>query len=166
MNPAIGEPVQKFELRISLSAYNHSVSPMELPNLIRAALEGDGQSTLFHASSWTPMVTGEKYTKTDRPSCPICFDVIEKNKLVARTPCGHMYHKTCMTNWFRRRSIMFSPTCPSCRALVPVTYKLQRSADILSKPKVDDNGEVYYVRTMIPQSGKHHNSLRFATRIQ
>lgn len=161
----MNEPVQTFELSIQLSAYGHSVSPMELPNLIRAALEGDGTHCLYHADAWTPMVKGFKYEGTDNPTCPICFETIAKNKLVAKTPCGHVYHKTCMTNWFRRRSIMFSPTCPSCRALIPVTYKFKRSADILSKPKIDHEGEVYYERTMIPQSGRHHNTLYFSRRI-
>ena len=159
------EPIQTFELKIQLRAYTHSVSPMEMPNLIQAALEGDGVHCLFHAGSWMPMVKGFKYDKNDRPTCPVCFEEIEQGKLVARTPCNHLYHKTCMTHWFRRRAIMFRPTCPSCRALVPVTYKFQRSADILSKPKLDDHGEVYYERTMIPQSGKHHNSLYFSKRI-
>lgn len=161
----MNEPVQTFELNIQLRAYSHSVSPMELPNLIRAALEGDGTHCLYHADAWTPMVKGFKYEDTDNPTCAICFETITKNKLVAKTPCGHVYHKTCMTNWFRRRNIMFSPTCPSCRALIPVTYKFTRSADILSKPKIDHEGEVYYERTMIPQSGRHHNTLNFARRI-
>ena len=166
MSNLLHEPVQTFELKIQLRAYTHSVSPMEMPNLIRAALEGDGQHRLFHAHGWTPMVKGYKYEKDDRPTCPICFEEIEKGKLVAKTPCNHLYHKTCMTNWFRRRDILFRPTCPSCRAIVPVTYKFQRSADILSKPKLDDQGEVYYERTMIPQSGRHHNSLFYSKRIE
>ena len=72
MSNLLHEPVQTFELRIQLRAYTHSVSPMEMPNLIRAALEGDGQHRLFHAHGWTPMVKGYKYEKDDRPTCPIC----------------------------------------------------------------------------------------------
>ena len=165
MNYEIGEPLQTFELKINLRTYAHSVSPMELPNLIKAAIEGDGTSCLFHASAWTPMVTGHKYKGTDLPECPICYEKIKKNQLVATTPCNHLYHKTCMTNWFRRSSILFKPSCPSCRALIPVKYKFHRAAEVLSRSHLDNDGTVYIERTLVPQSGKHHNELIYATRV-
>ena len=165
MSNKMGEPLQTFELKINLRTYSHSVSPIELPNLIRAAIEGDGTSCLFHASAWTPMVKGCKYKGKDNPTCAICLNAIEENQLVAKTPCNHLYHKTCMTNWFRRSSIMFSPSCPSCRALVPVTYSFQRAAEVLSRTKLDNEGAVYIERTLVPQSGKHHNALIYATRV-
>lgn len=159
------EPIQTFELKIRLRTYSHSVSPHELPQLITAALDGDGHSCLLHASAWTPMVAGTKYKKDDKPTCSICWEEIEQNKLVAKTPCGHLFHKQCLQNWFRRSQILFSPTCPNCRSTIPVTYQFNRCAEVMTRPKVNEMGEVYYDRVLVPQSGKHHNQLIYATRV-
>lgn len=159
------QPVQTFELNIRMRTYSHSVSPPELPYLIKAALEGDGTCCLFHASAWTPMVTGTKYRKKDKPQCSVCYESIRENQLVAKTPCGHLFHKQCLSQWFRRSMTLFKPTCPLCRAIVPVTYRFNRSAEILSKAKLTGEGEVYIERTLVPQSGKHHNQLIYATRV-
>jgi hypothetical protein len=165
MNRGSEQPLQTFELNIRLRTYDHCISPGELPNLITAALDGDGHSCLLHASAWTPMVRGEKYLKDDRPTCGICLENIEKNKLVVKTPCNHLFHKTCLQTWFRKNQMLFAATCPNCRARVPVEYKFNRAAEVLSKPKIDNRGEVYYERMLVPQSGKHYNKLIYATRV-
>lgn len=165
MHRALEQPIQTFELTIQLRTYNHCISPHELPNLITAALDGDGHSCLLHAQAWTPMVKGEKYSQDNNPTCGICLDNIEKNKLCVTTPCGHLFHKNCLQTWFRKNKMLFAATCPNCRARVPVNYKFTRFAEVLSKPKLDNRGQVYYERMLVPQSGKHYNKLIYATRV-
>ena len=165
MYRGLEQPLQTFELHIQLRTYDHCISPHELPNLITAALDGDGHSCLLHAETWTPMVKGEKYAKDDKPVCGICLENIEKNKLVVKTPCNHLFHKTCLQTWFRKNRMLFAATCPNCRARVPVNYKFTRFAEVLSKPKLDNRGQVYYERMLVPQSGKHYNKLIYATRV-
>lgn len=44
--------------------------------------------------------------------CPICYDVITEGA-AHRTPCGHVFHRACMTSWLERAT-----TCPSCRTTI------------------------------------------------
>ncbi|XP_018020167.2 E3 ubiquitin-protein ligase TRAIP [Hyalella azteca] len=42
--------------------------------------------------------------------CVICDEVFMPNIEVSATPCGHIFHTTCVSQWFER-----SATCPQCR---------------------------------------------------
>jgi hypothetical protein len=44
--------------------------------------------------------------------CPVCYEVITASEST-RTPCGHVFHQSCMSTWLERAT-----TCPSCRAVV------------------------------------------------
>jgi len=44
--------------------------------------------------------------------CPVCYEVIAAGEST-RTPCGHVFHQSCMSTWLERAT-----TCPSCRAVV------------------------------------------------
>ena len=165
MSTNLEQPLQTFEINIRLQTQNHCIAPCELPHLIMSALDGDGCSCLFHACSWTPMVRGQKYTLDDEPECGICLETIKNNQLVGKSHCGHLFHKTCLQNWFRKSEMLFASTCPNCRARMPVEYKFNRAAEVLSKPKVDNKGEVYYERMLVPQQGKHHNKLIYTTKV-
>ncbi|XP_018016878.1 uncharacterized protein LOC108673542 [Hyalella azteca] len=43
-------------------------------------------------------------------SCIICEEVFLPNIEVSATPCGHIFHTTCVAQWFER-----SKSCPKCR---------------------------------------------------
>ena len=45
--------------------------------------------------------------------CPICFDSIAGDELVAELPCGHVFHGECIRPWFWQDA-----PCPLCRAPV------------------------------------------------
>jgi hypothetical protein len=46
--------------------------------------------------------------------CPICFDAlgVEEEDDVVTTPCGHVFHRKCITCWLQREG--GRQTCPSC----------------------------------------------------
>lgn len=46
----------------------------------------------------------------DVAQCSICLEQMDKSTTVARSPCGHCFHKACISKWLveRRR------TCPLC----------------------------------------------------
>ena len=46
----------------------------------------------------------------DGDTCPICFDLITKNKNVCSTPCGHVFCFKCIV-----KCLNTSNTCPFCR---------------------------------------------------
>jgi E3 ubiquitin-protein ligase SHPRH len=43
--------------------------------------------------------------------CPICLDILNKNKEAAQTLCKHSYCKMCINEWFKNHK-----TCPMCNA--------------------------------------------------
>ncbi|XP_076183269.1 TRAF interacting protein no poles [Ptiloglossa arizonensis] len=45
--------------------------------------------------------------------CIICSDLLRPSDDVFHTPCGHIFHFTCLIQWLER-----SPSCPQCREKV------------------------------------------------
>ena len=45
--------------------------------------------------------------------CPICLEKFDKEKGCTKTPCGHVFHKTCLDGWKAK-----NPTCPMCRGKI------------------------------------------------
>ncbi|XP_050294940.1 E3 ubiquitin-protein ligase TRAIP [Anthonomus grandis grandis] len=45
--------------------------------------------------------------------CPICSDFLTPLSDIYSTPCGHIFHYTCLIPWFEN-----SKTCPQCRTKV------------------------------------------------
>uniref|UniRef100_A0AAG5DAJ0 RING-type domain-containing protein n=2 Tax=Anopheles atroparvus TaxID=41427 RepID=A0AAG5DAJ0_ANOAO len=62
--------------------------------------------------------------------CPICSDMFVPSDDVHITPCGHMFHHTCLLQWLER-----SKTCPQCRnrcaetRLVKVYFNIAANLD-------------------------------------
>ena len=52
-------------------------------------------------------------TPTEAQVCTICFDTCLAAEIVNELPCGHVFHRPCLSAWTSLRS-----TCPTCRALV------------------------------------------------
>lgn len=44
--------------------------------------------------------------------CSICQETFSASAVCVATKCGHVFHKTCVSQW-----ILTSKTCPSCRAV-------------------------------------------------
>lgn len=45
--------------------------------------------------------------------CIICLENITKDEEVTIIECGHLYHKNCLMEWFKKKKI-----CPKCDFLV------------------------------------------------
>ena len=65
------------------------------------------------------------HTKDASVECAICMAPAGKAR---RLLCGHVFHKKCLVRWLGR-----SPTCPTCRASVPL---IQRGPITASTPPV------------------------------
>jgi hypothetical protein len=74
-----------------------------------------------------PEVEPEFETNTTLPECPICFELIDETSNRTITPCGHLFHTTCLmihvcTNNNAHHSYgpdsseVYNKTCPCCRA--------------------------------------------------
>lgn len=48
--------------------------------------------------------------------CSICQETFSASAVCVATKCGHVFHKTCVSQW-----ILTSKTCPSCRAACPLS---------------------------------------------
>ncbi len=46
-------------------------------------------------------------------TCPICLNNQWSDEFI-RTPCAHVYHLYCLTEWMREKA-----ECPTCRAPLP-----------------------------------------------
>mmetsp|Transcript_22189 Transcript_22189/g.33800 ORF Transcript_22189/g.33800 Transcript_22189/m.33800 type:complete len:367 (-) Transcript_22189:173-1273(-) len=55
-------------------------------------------------------VTSDDLVDEFNRECCICFFQHEVGDTVARLPCGHIFHKPCITEWLEKKC-----TCPICR---------------------------------------------------
>ena len=46
-------------------------------------------------------------------SCSICLEPFKPNELVSALECGHLYHSSCIAEWFQNKQY-----CPFCRSPV------------------------------------------------
>ena len=54
--------------------------------------------------------TYENLEDTTNKSCIICFEEYDKQSLIYKLNCKHVFHKECLDTWFKNK-----PTCPLCR---------------------------------------------------
>jgi len=79
-------------------------------------------------------ITKEDLEGTDG-CCLICLDELELGAPGMKIPCGHVYHKACITDWLERHC-----TCPVCRYELPTddgTYETGRRQRMAQrKPRI------------------------------
>jgi hypothetical protein len=56
-------------------------------------------------------IENKKYALNDNEKCPICYDEISHNEIIAKIrKCRHFFHKPCLDQWLNVKKI-----CPMCR---------------------------------------------------
>jgi hypothetical protein len=58
----------------------------------------------------TERLTGTMLSESLLSECPICLEEFTSNEEVAHLPCHHIFHTTCVKEWFG-----IHLTCPLCR---------------------------------------------------
>jgi len=53
--------------------------------------------------------------------CSICSDIFSSQLDISATPCGHVFHASCLNTWFNSCRPRSSGTCPQCRHTFPVS---------------------------------------------
>ena len=55
----------------------------------------------------------------DQFKCSICFDTLIFGKVILKTECNHIFHKSCLDNWINSK-INLDTQCPICRKKINV----------------------------------------------
>ena len=50
-----------------------------------------------------------------KPECSICWGEINAKDAMKTNVCSHVFHKSCLKPWIEK-----NPSCPNCRARIPV----------------------------------------------
>mmetsp|Transcript_28881 Transcript_28881/g.35121 ORF Transcript_28881/g.35121 Transcript_28881/m.35121 type:complete len:398 (-) Transcript_28881:326-1519(-) len=79
---------------------NNNAAPQKVPPVSRKALR----------QIPTVIVTPDDLADENNRECCICFEENRQGDKVARLPCGHLYHRPCITSWLNKHC-----TCPICR---------------------------------------------------
>lgn len=86
------------------------------------SMDGQGQDfelmKLQTAPSGPVKTVLGKISVTSKPciagsTCSCCLEDFSAEDVVARLPCGHVFHEKCIMNWFLMRA---SNNCPMCRS--------------------------------------------------
>lgn len=59
--------------------------------------------------------TSSRDLNPDHSECPICMCQIGDNDQTMTPPCGHTFHRNCLSRWMQEELI-----CPVCRAPLPI----------------------------------------------
>ena len=52
----------------------------------------------------------------DKFNCPICLDSLIFRRVVLKTECNHVFHKSCLDDWILCQKLNEKkPECPICR---------------------------------------------------
>ena len=80
-------------------------------------------------------------------SCAVCICDFEECDELIRLPCGHVFHKDCVSTWLNEHN-----TCPTCRYELP-TEDIEKESIRLKKMKErfggDDGVKVFDIATKI-----------------
>jgi hypothetical protein len=69
-------------------------------------------------------VTSDDLLEETNKECVVCLDDQRLGTMACKLPCGHLFHKKCVTEWLQKKC-----TCPVCRYELEtsdLTYEAQR----------------------------------------
>ncbi|KAL5738753.1 hypothetical protein ACOSP7_031514 [Xanthoceras sorbifolium] len=73
-------------------------------------LDGESFEEIGLSNTAVPVLLKEEKVEVST-DCSICLESVGVGEVVARLPCSHLYHTTCITRWLHKK-----PLCPLCRA--------------------------------------------------
>jgi len=81
-------------------------------------------------------VDAEK-AKFDSSMCVICLEPFAHGNLVARLPCGHLFHADCISDWLFQRAV-----CPlRCECSIPTLVSMRRSGNMGAHRDISANAD-------------------------
>ena len=64
----------------------------------------------------------------------ICFDEFKKGNLIRKIPiCKHIFHSTCIENWFKTKMEDTTHKCPLCNCEISIEKVKQAKKDNMKK---------------------------------
>ncbi|XP_062619206.1 E3 ubiquitin-protein ligase TRAIP-like [Saccostrea cucullata] len=81
-----------------------------------------------------------------KAQCSICSElfVIDQSVAIAAVPCGHTFHRGCLSTWLQK-----SNTCPSCRSRVDPKRVINRLYFDLDDDSGNDETEEWKLKTKV-----------------
>ncbi|KAH7543757.1 hypothetical protein JRO89_XS15G0011500 [Xanthoceras sorbifolium] len=73
-------------------------------------LDGASFEEVGLSNTTVPILLKEEKVEVST-DCSICLENVGVGEVVARLPCSHHYHTTCIIRWLHKK-----PSCPLCRA--------------------------------------------------
>jgi hypothetical protein len=86
-----------------------------------------------HAIASLPIVriTADDLLEETNKECVVCLDDQRLGNMACKLPCGHLFHKTCVSEWLQKKC-----TCPVCRYELETSdpvYEAQRQKRMKSR---------------------------------
>lgn len=143
------KPCQVFEYKLTLKTYGEPLKYYGFKDIIRRLF----RDSMKGSNDWVPT---KAYKIAKEPNfCVICLDSIEKNQHIHELSCRHQFHKSCFINWCKskcKQDLGPKITCPMCRELQSMTYKLEQNHVAVTSYSVDDQDTLIIQRNVLPES--------------
>ncbi|CAG9321691.1 unnamed protein product [Blepharisma stoltei] len=102
---------------------------------------------------------GNDLSVKNEVACCICFEEFNSNSYARKLLCGHVFHDSCIDEWFKRQP---EPRCPLCKSDPFLSPKKPNSeVPEVKKPRVKRRGEtlkppnIVFVPPETEESGMH-----------
>lgn len=111
-------------------------------------------------SMWNPEFPPKKEYIRFGEECPICYEPIFSKHNATKTECGHVFHASCLTNFFCKCHDCTTYKCPMCRSEIKESITESKSVFYNSKNAFDELEDFWrlYDRKMLVPSWKTLNT--------
>ena len=106
---------QRVLIQLAMARQNGQYSGDDQASSNSAVVEEENRKKIeiMLKTSLAPKIFIKKYGEKDRGTCTICIEDFKENKSkVSITPCNHIFHYKCLSNWLIKNVI--NPKCPNC----------------------------------------------------
>ena len=140
------------EERVRLILEKHSISKKyedwiedERQKHAEPGAEGEGHIDLESTGGIKSMHSRvSRVTEMWASDCAVCLTEFEKEEQIRELPCDHIFHDTCIRDWFMKAK---SAVCPLCRNLLHSGLSME---NIPTPPLVEEAASPHNSPTSIP----------------